>query len=129
MYPAIRFATTLLTFSVPLLAQQGDQPSQTSFMGSILPMMLVMFLIIYFLMIRPEQKKQKTKQKMMEEIKKGDRILTIGGIYATVTNLKGNSIVVKTSDNTSLEVAKTAISSVLNKDGSEKTPEASEKKK
>jgi preprotein translocase subunit YajC len=128
MSSTIRFSMVLLTAAIPLLAQQGDQPPQTSFMGSILPMMLVMFLIIYFLMIRPEQKKQKAKQKMMEELKKGDRVLTIGGIHGTVSSMKGNTVIVKTSDSTTLEVAKTAVSSVLNKDGSEKTPASSEKK-
>ncbi|MBD3315457.1 MAG: preprotein translocase subunit YajC [Chitinivibrionales bacterium] len=128
MNSAIHLTVALLTLAVPLLAQEGEQPGQTSFIGSVLPMMLVMFVIIYFLMIRPEQKKQKTKQKMMEELKKGDRILTIGGIMGTVSNRKENSVTIKTGDGTTLEVAKTAVSSVLNKDGSEKTPATSEKK-
>jgi preprotein translocase subunit YajC len=119
----------LLTATIAQAQDQAPPPGGGGFVSQILPMMLIMFAIIYFLMIRPEQKKQKKKQQMIEQLKKGDRILTIGGIMGSVSSVKGNAVMIRTADNTSLEVAKTAISTVLNKDGSEKTDEESKKDK
>ena len=75
-----------------------------------LPFILIM-VIIYFLMIRPQAKRQKEKTKMLGAIKKGDRIVTIGGIHGTVTGLKneGKVLLVKVDKNTSLTVAKSAV--------------------
>lgn len=111
----------LMTWA-PLLAQENQQP-QGSPWGSFLPMMLIMFAIIYFLMIRPEQKKQKKRREMLSELKKGDRVVTAGGIHGTVGNVKEDSIMVKVADNVVLEFAKASVTSVLNKDGSEKGAE------
>ena len=82
-------------------------------MFQIVPMMLVMFAVIYFLMIRPEQKKQKARQKMVNEMKKGDRVLTIGGIYGVVGNVKDNAVMVKIAENTVVELRKGAISEIV----------------
>jgi preprotein translocase subunit YajC len=99
-----------------VLAQQGGKQPTTSVFGSVLPMMLIMFGIIYFLMIRPEQKKQKERQKMIGEMKKGDKVLTAGGIYGVVASVKGDVVNLKIADNTSVEVTKTAISGVMTKE-------------
>jgi preprotein translocase subunit YajC len=99
------------------------QASPMSGMGSLLPMMLVMFAVVYFLMIRPEQKKQKERQKMIQAIKKGDRVITSSGIYGTVGSIKDTSIMVKIAENTVVEFMKSAVTTVVNKDGSEKQTE------
>lgn len=102
--------------TVATLAQdQPAQPGGGGFLVNVLPMMLIMFAIIYFLMIRPEQKKQKERQSMMSTLQKGDKVLTIGGLHGTVTNVKENVVMVRIADNTVVEVAKTAVSSVVNK--------------
>ncbi len=77
---------------------------------SFLPFIIIM-VIIYFLMIRPQAKRQKEKTKMLEAIKKGDRIVTIGGLHGTVTGLKnqGKILLVKVDKNTSLTIAKSAV--------------------
>ena len=79
-------------------------------MLSILPFVLIM-LILYFLMIRPQSKRQKEKKLMIEAIKKGDRIVTIGGIHGTVVGLKNNGkiVVIKVDKNTNLTVVKSSI--------------------
>lgn len=79
-------------------------------MLSILPFVLIM-LILYFLMIRPQAKKQKEKRTMLEAIKKGDRIVTIGGVHGTVVGLKnqGKIVVIKVDKNTNLTVVKSSI--------------------
>jgi preprotein translocase subunit YajC len=85
-----------------------------------LPFLVAMFLIVYFMMIRPQQKKQKETQKMLEAIKKGDRVVTIGGLFGTVGNVKDTTVMVKVAENTVVEVKKSAISTVVNRDKTEK---------
>ena len=79
-------------------------------MLSILPFILIM-LILYFLMIRPQAKRQKEKKTMMAALKKGDRVVTIGGVHGTVVGLKnqGKIVVIKVDKNTNLTVVKSSI--------------------
>lgn len=114
---------TLVTFVTAPLAQQGKTPA-SGFGSSFLPMMLVMFVVIYFFMIRPEQKKQKEKKDMMTNLKKGDKVLTIGGIYGTVGNIRDDAVMVRIGDNTTVKFSKSAISTVItNKEESKETKE------
>ena len=76
-------------------------------------MMAVIFAIIYFLMIMPQKKKQKEMQNMLNNMKKGDRIVTICGLLGTVGNVKDTTVMVKIADNTVVEFRKSSIASVL----------------
>ena len=70
----------------------------------------LMFLAMYFIMIRPQRKKQKEEQKMRENLQVGDEILTIGGIYGKAVSLKEDSIVIQSkSDHCKLTIARWAI--------------------
>ena len=69
--------------------------------------------IFYFLIIRPQSKKQKETKKMLEALKKGDKIVTIGGIHGVIQNVRESSVIVKVDENTKLEFARSAISSVV----------------
>jgi preprotein translocase subunit YajC len=79
-------------------------------MLSILPFILIM-LILYFLLIRPQAKRQKAKKSMLETLKKGDHIVTIGGVHGTVVGLKnqGKIVVIKVDKNTNLSIVKSSI--------------------
>ena len=80
-------------------------------MSSII-MLVVMFGVMYFLMIRPENKRKKEAEQMRSSVRKGDKITTIGGIIGTVVDVKENNIVIETSaDQVRIEFAKWAISS------------------
>ena len=68
-----------------------------------------MFLIFYFLLIRPQQKKEKQRQAMINSLKVGDKILTISGIYGVVTSIKDDIITVKVASNTNIEFSKSAV--------------------
>jgi len=84
----------------------------------LLPILLFIPLL-YLLMIRPQQKKQKQWQQMLNSIKSGDRITTAGGIRGTILSIKDDSIVLRVPpDNLKLEVAKSAIASVTQEDAS-----------
>lgn len=118
----IRISVLVLLASqaIAVAQEQAPQPGG-NFFGSVLPMMLIMFVIIYFLMIRPEQKKQKDRQKMIAAVSKGDRIVSIGGILGTVGNVKESTITVKTGESTVVEIRRTAIAEVITeKNGSDK---------
>ncbi|MFP4643594.1 MAG: preprotein translocase subunit YajC [Spirochaetales bacterium] len=71
--------------------------------------------IMYFLIIRPQNKRQKEQQKMIDALKKGDRVATIGGIRGTVVGLKEDTVVLKVDDNVKLEFSRSSVSSVLEK--------------
>ena len=94
------------------------------------PMFLLIFVVFYFFLIRPQHKKQKETQSMLDSLAKSDRVVTIGGIHGAIANIKKKGegmspddiIVLKVAENTKLEILRSAIARVLEKgDGSEKT--------
>jgi len=77
----------------------------------LLPLLLIP--VLYFLMIRPQQKRQKQWQSMLSSIKAGDKVTTAGGIRGTILSIKDDAIIIRVApDNLKLEVAKNAIASV-----------------
>ncbi len=83
----------------------------------------LVILIFYFLIIRPQNKKQKETQKMLAALKKGDKVVSIGGIRGTITSVREQTVVMKVDDNTKLEFSKNAVSNVLNKGQEEEQEE------
>jgi preprotein translocase subunit YajC len=87
-------------------------PDATGGLASTLIMMGVMFGIMYFMLIRPENKRKKEAEEMRSSVRNGDLITTIGGIVGTVVNIKENKIVIETgADQVRIELEKWAISS------------------
>ncbi|MEA3288591.1 MAG: preprotein translocase subunit YajC [Campylobacterota bacterium] len=78
--------------------------------GSLLPL-IVLFAIFYFLIIKPQQKQQKEHAAMIEELSKGDVVVTNGGIIVEITKVEGNFITTKTSDGSEVRVVKSYIAS------------------
>ena len=85
--------------------------------ASLLPFVL-MFAVLYFLILRPQMKKQKNQQKMIDELEKGDLVVTSGGIHGVIANLKDDTIVVKIAENVKIELSRAAVSRVKNKEES-----------
>jgi preprotein translocase subunit YajC len=109
---------SLMTDSTLFLAQAA--PAQG---GSPLPTLLffgLMFAAMYFLMIAPQRKKQKEHEKMLAALQSGDEIVTTGGIYGTITNVKDDRFVVRVADDTKIEVGKGFVHAVVRKDGEAK---------
>ena len=80
--------------------------------GTLFPL-IIMFVLMYFLMIRPEKKRKKKEQEMLAALKRGDRICTIGGIYGTIADIKDDTITLTVGrDNMSMVVTRWAIRSV-----------------
>jgi len=76
-------------------------------------MMGLMFAILYFMVIRPQSAERKKLQKQIEALKKGDKVLTSSGIFATVVSIEADRAVLRIGDDTKVEFAKSAITQVL----------------
>jgi preprotein translocase subunit YajC len=90
----------------------GQQGGGSQSMISMLVLIGAMILVMYFLMIRPQQKRQKEHQKMLDGIKKGDKVITAAGIHGTVTDIDGATYTLQVSDNTKITFDKSAVASV-----------------
>jgi len=73
---------------------------------------VILFVLMYFVLLRPQMKKQKETEKLISSIKTGDRVLAAGGIYGTVANLKEQIVILKIADNVKIEVSRSSITSV-----------------
>jgi preprotein translocase subunit YajC len=77
---------------------------------SMLIMLVAIFAIFYFLMIRPESKRRKERQAMIDSLTRGDKVVTIGGLYGDVQDVHDDKVVIRIAEDLKVEVAKTAIS-------------------
>ncbi|MGH7946123.1 MAG: preprotein translocase subunit YajC [Opitutaceae bacterium] len=85
----------------------------------VLPMVLL-FAAMYFLMIAPQRKKQKEHDRMLKSLESGDEVVTTGGIFGVITNVKEDRFVVRIADNTKIEIGKSFVQTVVRKSGAEK---------
>jgi len=106
---------SVLMYASVILAQDAPASQQGPLGPNMIIMMALMFAIVYFLMIRPEQKKQKERQKMIEAIAKGDKVVTAGGIHGTVQQVKENTINVRIADGVTAEFTKSSVTTVADK--------------
>jgi len=102
---------------LPFLQAAGGTPGASFTM--IIAVALI-FAIFYLFIIRPQNKKQKETEKMIAAIKKGDKVITIGGIHGTVSSTKEKTVIVKVDESCKLEFSRSAIASVVNTDKAEK---------
>ena len=94
-----------------LLAQAAPGPEQPPVLFQFLPLIIIAVLF-YFLLIRPQQKKQKEHEKLVAGVKTGDKVVTAGGIHGIVANVKDSTFLVKVADNVKIEFDKGSIASV-----------------
>ena len=79
-------------------------------------MMLILFAIMYFLMIRPQKRREKERKEMLENVQSGSRVLLTSGMIGKVSNVKENTLVIRIAENTKVEAVRAAISQILEKD-------------
>ncbi|HZG87015.1 preprotein translocase subunit YajC [Paenibacillus sp.] len=99
-----------------LLTQQAA--GQGNVLMSLLPFVL-MFAIFYFLLIRPQQKRAKTRNMMLANVKKGDKVVTIGGLHGKIVELTDDTMVLLVNDSTRMTFNRSAIDSVVSSAASE----------
>lgn len=100
------FSVSSITLPLAQTAPAGGGIAQ------FLPIILL-FAGMWFLIIAPQRKRQKQHEKMITELKTGDEIMTSGGIFGTITNVKDDRFVVRIADNTKIEISKSSIGSRL----------------
>ena len=98
-------------YDVLLLAAPGADQSP---LAMFLPLILI-FIVFYFFIIRPQKKKEDERKKMIEAVAKGDKIVTIGGVHGTVTQVDEASVLAQVDNNTKLRIDKNAIASITAK--------------
>ena len=95
--------------------QQGQEAGGGNVMLNMLPFLL-MFVVMYFLLIRPQGREQKRKQQLLGSLKKNDQVVTIGGIIGTIASVSEESreVTLKVDDNTRIKVQRSSIQGLLN---------------
>ena len=81
-------------------------------MGGFMLPLLLMFGIMYFLVIMPQQRQRKKMQEMLGAVKNGDKVITTSGIYGTVNGIDGDTFILKVADNVKIRIARAAIAQV-----------------
>lgn len=90
----------------------GGQDAGASMLSTLI-MFAAIFLIMYFLMIRPQQKRMKEREKLLSELKKGDKVIMSSGIYGVITSIDDRTVTVQVADNVKLKFEKSAVATVL----------------
>jgi preprotein translocase subunit YajC len=103
------------TGGAPAQGQGGGNPMSLIFM------IIAIFAVMYFLMIRPQQRQKRQHQDMLSQLGKGDKVVTAGGLHGTVAGVKDNSVIVKIADNVKVEVNRSSISQILSSKSSKTT--------
>jgi len=113
-------------FSSSVLAEGEGRPGE--FIFSVLPIVFI-FVIMYFLLIRPQKTREKERQALLSQLKKNDHVLTTGGIYGIVTSVKDDEVTLRVDEtqNTRIRFAKSAIAAVVNPDGEKEKGEKGDK--
>jgi len=119
--------TFILTLLMAAPQASGTEGAAPSLMTTFIPFVLII-VIVYFLMIRPQNKKRKETEKMIAAIKKGDKVVTIGGLHGTIQTVKESTVIIRVDDNVKLEFLRSAISNVIlpSKDKEDKIEEKTE---
>ena len=81
--------------------------------GSFFVPLIFIFIIMYFVMIRPQKKRQEQQKQLIAGLKTGDRVVTNAGIHGLISNVKETTVLVKVADNVKIEIDKSAITNVL----------------
>jgi preprotein translocase subunit YajC len=102
-------------FSSPAFAQAAGSPVGGDMLTSFLPLILI-FVVFYFLLIRPQQKRMKQHKEMLGALRRGDRVVTSGGIIGTVSKITSDTeVVLEIADNVKVRVVRGTIQEVLDK--------------
>ena len=98
------------------IAQAPSAPTGAGFSGATTFIWMgAMIVIMYYVMIRPQSKRQKEHQRLVSALKTGDRVVTTSGIHGMITNVKDTTVTVKVADNVKIEMEKSAVANVAAK--------------
>ena len=112
----LKVRSPFLDMLYTILAQaQTGSPSAVpgGGIGSFFVPLIFIFIIMYFVMIRPQKKRQEQQQKLIASLKSGDQVVTNAGIHGLISNVKESTVLLKVADNVKIEIDKSAITNVL----------------
>lgn len=92
------------------MASQGEKGGGSG-LAALIPLILI-FVIFYFLLIRPQQKRMKEHRKLLDSLKRGDRVITAGGLYGTIVNIEGNVVTLELAEKVRVKVNRNYISGI-----------------
>ncbi len=98
-----------------LLLNVPQEAQSPSLLVTIVPLLLI-FLVFYFFIIRPQKKREGDRKRMIEAVRKGDKIVTAGGIHGTVTQVSDTWVIAQVDSNVKLRIEKSGLASVSTKD-------------
>ena len=101
------------------MAPQGGSGAGGGSMVSTFVMFGAIFLIFYFMIIRPQQKRAKEREKLLSSIEKGDKVITSGGVHGTVAGVEEKTILLQVTENVKLKIERSAITTIVNRDSKE----------
>jgi preprotein translocase subunit YajC len=107
------FFNVLYAAMSPTGGTQGQGTGGGGSPMSLIFMIIAIFAVMYFLMIRPQQRQKRQQQSMLSRLTKGDKVVTAGGIHATVAGVKDNTVIVKIAENVKVEMNRSSISQVV----------------
>ncbi len=104
----------MMDFFIPVAWAEAAPPSASSGLASLIPLVLL-FVVFYFLLIRPQTKRAKEHRQMIDALAKGDEVVTNGGLLGKITNLGDNFVVLEIAPNLEVKVQRQAIATVMPK--------------
>ncbi|MFH1846916.1 MAG: preprotein translocase subunit YajC [Candidatus Omnitrophota bacterium] len=99
----------MLTLAFAQTAQAVPEPVAASPLMSLMPIAMI-FIIFYFLLIRPQKKTQKEHEKMLKSLEKNTEVITSGGVYGTIVNIQDDVVTLRVDDNTRIKIQRSSIS-------------------
>ncbi len=99
-------------FSTLLAQAASPAPAGPNPLASFVPIILI-FVIMYFLLFRPQMRRQKEQAALVSQLKTGDRVVTASGIHGLISNVKERTVIVKIADNVKIEMEKSAVTTVV----------------
>lgn len=105
------FTDIVYAMAAPQNGGNGEAGGAASAFSSFLPLILI-FVIFYFLLIRPQSKRAKEHKSMLENVKKGDKIVTTGGIYGVIEGIDNNTLTIKISENVRIKTGRSAVAGI-----------------
>lgn len=114
--------TTCLFPVLAMGAPIGENAPEWAKMLNTMLFPVLIFVVFYFMLIRPQQKKQKATQKMLESLRSGDKVVTTSGILGTVTNVKEKTVIVRIADNVKVELLRSAVQTVTQRTSEDDQP-------
>ena len=101
---ASKFLSIVITAQAAVPTELPAQPGFSEIMAKMFPMFVVVFLIFYFMVVKPQNQKLRSQQSLLSNLKKGDQVVTTGGIIARVASLEEDCVVLDLSNNVRLKV-------------------------